>query len=371
MINKRNIENKKSEFKINKLLLPKHMRKTPPMPSDPIPFGAIDTDHMLICDYIPHKNGWQTPEIVPYKPFSLNPSAVVFHYGQTIFEGLKAYRSKDNDDEVFLFRPEKNAQRMRLSALRLGMEPFPEDLFVACVEELIRIERRWILPSPDSLYIRPTMIPLDEGVSYRASKAYRFYIILSPAKCYFANDTGISVYIERNLSRAAVGGSGEAKCGGNYAAALPPMVKAKQNGAEQVLWLDSSEHKYVEEAGAMNVMFIYGNKIVTPALSGSILQGVTRASILELAKDLGYEVEERKVEISEVIKDIKAKKLTEMFACGTAAVISPINALIEDGEKITINNGKIGEITIKLKENLLGIQTGSLKDPYGWRVPVI
>ncbi|WP_161597621.1 branched-chain amino acid aminotransferase [Fluviispira multicolorata] len=371
MINKRNLVNEKKDFKIIKLLLPKHMRKTPPTSSEAIPFGAVTTDHMLICDYIPHKNGWQIPEIIPYKPFTLNPSALVFHYGQTIFEGLKAYRSKENNEEVYLFRPEKNAQRLRLSALRLGMEPIPEDLFVACVEELVKVERKWILPAPDSLYIRPAMIPLDEGVSYRASRAYRFFIILSPAKSYFSNETGVSVFIERKLSRAAVGGSGEAKCGGNYAAALPPMVKAKEYGAEQVLWLDSNEHKYVEEAGAMNVMFVYGKKIVTPALSGSILQGITRASILELAKDLGFDVEENKVEISKVIEDIKNNKLTEMFACGTAAVITPINMLIDENEKIEINNGKIGEITLKLKDHLIGIQMGNLQDPYGWRIPIV
>ncbi|APJ05099.1 hypothetical protein AXG55_05640 [Silvanigrella aquatica] len=354
-----------------KNLLPKHKRKNPPSLTETIPFGAVTTNHMLICDYLPRKNGWQTPEIIPYKSFSMSPSAVVFHYGQTIFEGLKAYRSQSNDKDLFLFRPDQNAKRMAQSATRMGMIPFPEDLFVNCIKELVKVEKDWILPSPGALYIRPSMIPLDKGVSYRASEAYRFFIILSPSKNYFAKEVGVSVYIERTLARAAVGGSGEAKCGGNYASALLPMKIAKEKGAEQVLWLDALEHKYVEEAGAMNVMFIYNNKIVTPALSGSILHGITRASIIQIAKDLGYEVEEKRIEIDKIIADIKTGKLTEMFACGTAAVISAINCLYDKEEKIPINNEKIGEVTLTLKNHLLNIQSGIAADPYGWRLPIL
>lgn len=371
MTHNRNLNPIKRDYKMIKDLLPKHKRKNPPNLSENIPFGAITTNHMLICDYLPHKNGWQTPEIIPYKPFSMSPSSVVFHYGQTIFEGLKAYRSQSNEKDIYLFRPDKNAKRMAQSATRLGMIPFPEELFVSCVKELVKIEKEWILPSPGALYIRPSMIPLDKGVSYRASQSYRFFIILSPSKNYFANEVGISVYIERTLSRAAIGGSGEAKCGGNYASALLPMTIAKEKGAEQVLWLDALEHKYVEEAGAMNVMFVYNRKIITPALNGSILHGVTRSSVLEIAKDLGYEVEEKKVEITKIISDAKSGKLTEMFACGTAAVISPIDSMFDGDEKISINNGKIGEVTLALKKQLVGIQSGMLPDPYGWRLPII
>ncbi len=367
--NKNMIKNK--DFKIIKNLLPKHKRKSPPSLNENIAFGSIPTNHMLICDYLPRKGGWQTPEIIPYKTFSMTPNSVVFHYGQTIFEGLKAYRSELNDKEIYLFRPDKNAARMALSATRMGMIPFPEDLFVHCIKELVKVEKDWILPSPGALYIRPSMIPLDKGVSYRASETYRFFIILSPSKSYFSTETGISVYIERNLSRAAIGGSGEAKCGGNYASALLPMRTAKEKGAEQVLWLDSNEHKYVEEAGAMNVMFVYNNKIVTPALNGSILHGITRTSVLEIAKVLGYEVEEKRIEISKILSDAKSGKLTEMFACGTAAVISPITCLIDNDEKIIINNEKIGDISRLIKKNLIEIQSGTIKDTYGWRFPIV
>ena len=362
---------KNKDFKIIKNLLPKHKRKAPPSLSENIPFGTIPTNHMLICDYLPRRGGWQDPEIIPYKAFSMTPNSVVFHYGQTIFEGLKAYRSETNEKEIYLFRPDKNATRMANSAVRMGMVPFPEDLFVTCVKELVKIEKDWILPSPGALYIRPSMIPLDKGVSYRASETYRFFIILSPSKSYFSKETGISVYIERNLSRAAIGGVGEAKCGGNYASALLPMREAKLKGAEQVLWLDSKDHKYVEEAGAMNVMFVYQNKIITPALNGSILHGITRASVLEIAKDLGYEVEEKKVEIAKILTDAKSGKLTEMFACGTAALISPINCMFDGDEKIIINENKIGEVSLAIKKHLIGIQSGTIKDPYGWRFPII
>lgn len=371
MFNTNSLISINKDFKIIKNLLPKHKRKKPPTLSENIPFGAIPTNHMLICDYLPRKNGWQTPEIIPYKSFSLSPNSVVFHYGQTIFEGLKAYRSQSNEKDIYLFRPEKNAKRMAHSATRLGMVPFPEDLFVSCVKELVKVEKEWILPSPGALYIRPSMIPLDKGVSYRASQSYRFFIILSPSKNYFSNEIGTSVYIERTLSRATIGGSGEAKCGGNYASALLPMTIAKKKGAEQVLWLDAFEHKYIEEAGAMNVMFVYDHKIITPSLSGSILQGITRSSILEIAKDLGYEVEERKIEIAKIISDAKSGKLTEMFACGTAAVISAIDSMFDGEEKILINNGKIGEITLSLKKQLVDIQSGIKPDPYGWRLPIV
>lgn len=363
--------NNLNNFKIIKNLLPKHKRKAPPTLEDTIQFGALPTNHMLTCDYLPKKNGWQNPEIHPYKSFSLPPSSVVFHYGQTIFEGLKAYRSETNEKDIYLFRPDKNAERMTKSALRMGMQPFPEDLFVHCIKELVKVDKDWILPTPGALYIRPSMISLDKGVSYRASEAYRFFVILSPSKNYFTSETTISVYIERNLSRAAVGGAGEAKCGGNYASSLLPMRIAKEKGAEQVLWLDSKEHRYVEEAGAMNVMFVYGDRIVTPALTGSILHGITRASVLHLATSLNLPVEETRVDINQILQDAKTGKLTEMFACGTAAVISPVGCLFDGNEKILVNNGKIGEISMKLKKQLVGIQTGTLPDPYGWRQLVL
>lgn len=358
------LENPISQLKIIKNLLVKHKRKTPPHLSDPIAFGVIHTDHMLICDFIAQKGGWQTPEIKPFESFTMNPDALVFHYGQTIFEGLKAFQCPKGD--VFVFRPEMNAKRMKNSAIRLAMEPIPVDIFLQCVRELVHVDRNWVLPLPASLYIRPAMIPLDEGVSYRAAKNYRFFIFMTVAKNYFQSHQAIHVYIERKLSRVALGGCGEAKCGGNYASALQPMVKAKSLGAEQILWLDAIEHSYVEEAGAMNVMFVYGQKIVTPLLTGSILQGVTRDSILQIARDLGYEVQEERIKINDVIRDIKSKTLTEAFACGTAAVVSPIGCLLDDQEKIQIGDGLPGKISLQLKDKLLSIQSGQSENSYNW-----
>lgn len=365
-----NVKNPQNDFKVIKNLLAENRRKIPPNISDPIPFGAITTNHMLVCDFIVQKGGWQTPEIRPFEPFTIRPDALVFHYGQTIFEGMKAFRNENGD--ISIFRPDMNAKRMANSAIRLALEPFPEHMFIQCVKELVSVEKEWVLPSPGSLYIRPTMIPLDEGVSYRAAQNYRFFIIVCPAKNYFQNNQSISVYIERTLSRVAIGGCGEAKCGGNYAAALQPMAQAKRLGAEQILWLDAAEHKYVEEAGAMNLMFVYGNKIVTPQLSGSILHGVTRDSLLKIAAQLGYETLETRIKIDDLIMDLKNKKLTEAFACGTAAVVSPIGTLHDGDKKLQIGNGLPGKVSLELKSKLLGIQTGEIQDTHHWllKIPV-
>ncbi|MBM3380948.1 MAG: branched-chain amino acid aminotransferase [Betaproteobacteria bacterium] len=357
------------QFRILKNLLPKHKRKTPPQLQDEIPFGRTQTDHMLICDYNPQKGGWQTPEIVPYSPFEVTPDAVVFHYGQEVFEGLKAYR-KSASDEIFLFRPEQNARRFVNSALRLGMQPVPEDLFLRCVQEIVAVEQDWILPSPASLYIRPTLIGLDTGVSYRASLSYRFFIIVSPAKNYYSRETGISVYIEREHVRAVPGGCGEAKCGGNYAAALPALQRARAAGSEQVLWLDGINRTFVEEVGAMNIMFVYDNVIRTPALTGSILPGVTRSSIIQLARDLRYTVEECRLNISDVLNDIQSGKLTEIFGCGTAAVISPVIELVDGSQRHEVNGAQIGKVSMHLKKSLIDLQFGRGADPHGWRLQV-
>ena len=362
--------NPENKFKISKKIIAKDKRKSPPKRDDPVAFGALPTDHMLVCDYLSNKGGWQSAEIRPFEPFSMRPDAVALHYGQTIFEGIKAFRSAKNSDEVFVFRPEMNAKRMIKSAIRMAMEPFPESYFLQCVKELVRVEKNWVLPQPFSLYIRPAMIALDEGVSYRPSKNYRFFIILSPAKAYFSKEESISVMIERELSRSCPGGSGEAKCGGNYASALPPMIKAKQLGAEQVLWLDAAEHKYIEEAGAMNVMFISGKKLMTPSLTGSILHGVTRDSILILAKDLGFEICERRIEVNEVIQQIKSKQILEAFACGTAAVITPIQYIFDKEEKIEIGDNSQRKISLQLKEALLNIQSGLVEDKYNWLLKI-
>jgi branched-chain amino acid aminotransferase len=353
---------------VRKELLAPNQRRTPPGPNDPVPFGRIPSNHMFVCDFIPEKGGWQTPEILPYQNFSFSPIAVVFHYGQEIFEGMKAYRPSEPGKKAFyLFRPEQNAERMRNSALRLGMEPVPTDLFLAGIEELVKADADWIPDAPGSLYIRPTLIPLDEGVSYRASTSYRYFVCCTPARNYYSKETGVSVYIEREIIRAAPGGTGFTKCGGNYAAALPGLNRAKKLGAEQVLWLDAIHHKYVEEVGAMNIMFVYENYIVTPPLSGTILPGVTRSSIIELARSLGYTVKEERVDIDQVLADAKSGKLREVFGCGTAAVISPVDALLDGNETVAINNREIGKVSTHLKNSLMDIQFGRAADPFGWR----
>lgn len=356
--------------RVLKNLLPKHKRKARPSMADEIPFGRVHTDHMLVCDYLPHKGGWQPMDITPYGPFSLSPDAVVFHYGQQIFEGMKAYRSQDDEDTLFLFRPQLNARRFRASAQRLGMEPVPEDLFLQAIRELVSVDHEWTLPSPGALYVRPALIPLDEGVSYRASQSYRFFVILSPSKNYYVREAGVCVAIERDDVRAVRGGVGEAKCGGNYAGALPALSRAKKAGAEQVLWLDGFEHKYVEEVGAMNVMFVYEDRIVTPELSGSILPGVTRQSVIELARHMGLRVEEARIDIDAVLADAKSGALKEAFGCGTAAVISPIDTFLDGDVRIAVNSGKIGDTSMRLKRSLVRLQSGQDADPFGWRIAV-
>ena len=356
--------------RVLKNLLPRHKRKAPPTLSDDVPFGRIHTDHMLVCDFLPQKGGWQPLEIMPYGPFELPPDSVVFHYGQQIFEGMKAYRSSVREGEVFLFRPELNAKRFFHSATRLGMEPVPEDLFLQGVKELVSVDHEWTLPMPGALYIRPALIPLDQGVSYRASQAYRFFIILSPAKNYYAKETSVTVAVERSDVRAVPGGVGEAKCGGNYAGALPALARARAKGAEQVLWLDGLEHRYVEEVGAMNAVFVYDDRIETPGLSGSILPGVTRRSVIELARHMGLRVDETRVDINRVLDNARSGTLKEAFGCGTAAVISAIDSFLDGDERIAVNQGKIGAMTLRLKEALVSIQTGQAPDPFAWRVAV-
>jgi branched-chain amino acid aminotransferase len=338
-----------------------------PALNDPIGFGRTRTNHMLVCDFDAQQGGWQIPKIVPYGAFDLSPDSLVFHYGQEVFEGMKAYRSSTNANEIYLFRPKENARRFFNSATRLGMEPVPEELFLRCIEEIVSIEKDWILPSPASLYIRPTLIATECGISYRASQSYRFFIIVSPAKNYYKSSSGVTVFVERDHVRAVPGGCGEAKCGGNYAAALPAMARAKAAGAEQVLWLDAIHRKFVEEVGAMNIMFVYGNTLKTPELSGSILPGITRNSILRLAKDLGFQVEETKIDISNVLQDILSGHLTEVFGCGTAAVISPVTHFVDGNKTFEVNSGAVGEVSKKIKQALIEIQFGTTPDPYGWR----
>jgi branched-chain amino acid aminotransferase len=326
-------------------------------------FGSATTDHYLYCDYSP-EGSWTKPTLAPLGDISLSLNSVVFHYGQQIFEGLKAYRAPQG--EVYLFRPQENAQRFFGSAVRLAMAPVPPELFLECVTSLVSKENCWVPKPPGTLYIRPFLIPLDRGISYRASKSYRFCVIVSPVASYYAKSaTGVTVAVERTMARAAPGGVGDIKCGGNYAGALLAQAKARALGAVDVMWLDAVSHQYVEEIGTMNVMFYYDNRLVTPSLSGTILPGITRKSLLELAQSMGVEVKEQKMTIDQIFADREAGKLKEVFGCGTAVVVNPIQMII-DGERSVEFDISPTSFAQTLKERLQGIQFKTLEDPFNW-----
>jgi branched-chain amino acid aminotransferase len=329
-------------------------------------FGRARTDHMVVCDFLPDQGGWQVPRIEKPHEFSFWPDALVFHYGQQIFEGMKAYRNAKDPSKVQIFRPDRNAVRFARSSDIMGMEPVPVDLFLDSVQELVNIERDWVHAFPRALYIRPTLLPLDEGVSVRASANYRYFVIVSPVQEYFTNPNGVMVAVEHERVRACPGGVGEAKCGGNYAASMSALARAKAQGADQVMWLDAVERKYVEEVGAMNVMFVYGDKLVTPSLSGSILRGVTRESVMQLAQDRGLEVIEERLDINDVLADAKSGKLTECFLCGTAVVVTPVRAFLDRGEVVNLRKDTFGHVSLALRKELVAIQTGEIADTRGW-----
>lgn len=328
-------------------------------------FGKYFTDRLLLVEWKAGQ-GWHDARIEPYAPFSLDPSCTVFHYAQEIFEGLKAYKWLDG--RVALFRPEMNARRFNQSGDRLCMPAVPEELFVDGIKKLVGLEKEWIPTAPGtSLYIRPTMIAVEPVLGVHPSNHYYFYVILSPVGAYYAAGfKPVSIMVEDHYVRAVPGGTGEAKTGGNYASSLKAGQEAKKKGYDQVLWLDGRERRYIEEVGAMNMFFVYGKKVVTAKLNGSILSGVTRDSVLKLAPTLGYEVEECQIEVNELIADIRAGKVTEAFGSGTAAVITPVGKLCYKDEVLQLTDGQVGEITQKLYDTLTGIQTGKLKDEFGW-----
>lgn len=328
-------------------------------------FGRVFTEHLFKMQYS-EGQGWQEGQIVKYGTLNLDPAASVFHYAQEIFEGLKAYKTEDG--RILLFRPEQNARRLNRSARKLCMPELPEDLFLTALQELVYLDRDWIPDLPGtSLYIRPTMIATEPFLGVSPAKEYLFYILLSPVGPYFkAGFNPVSIYVEDSLVRAAVGGLGDVKTGGNYAASLRGSMQAARKGFSQVLWLDAKEHQYVEEVGAMNVFFVFGEKIVTPRLSGSILPGITRDSVIHLAREMGYEVEERRISIREVLSGITSGRLTEMFGSGTAAVISPVGHLHYQNKDYLINNNEVGEITSEFYDKLSALQYGQIKDNFGW-----
>ncbi|MBQ4072185.1 MAG: branched-chain amino acid aminotransferase [Clostridia bacterium] len=331
-------------------------------------FGKYFTDHMLIMDY---KDGkWCEPEIVPYQSFNLDPSTCVLHYGQGIFEGLKAY--KNADGKITMFRPCDNFKRMNRSAERLCMPTIDVDKMVEWLKELIMVDEEWIPTAPGTaLYIRPTMVATDAMLGVHPGHTYRFFIILSPVGSYYPNGLQpTKILVEKDYVRAPLGGTGEAKCMGNYAASLLAGDIANKKGYEQVLWLDSNEHKYVEEVGAMNMFFVFDGVVKTPALVGSILPGITRDSVLQILRAEGRPVEETRISVDEIVKMNAEGKLNEAFGSGTAAVISPVGVLNINGEDVKINNFEMGPITSYLYDKLTGIQYGRYPDTFGWVVKV-
>lgn len=333
-------------------------------------FGKYFTDHMFMMDYSTEL-GWHDARIVPYGPISLDPSAMVFHYAQEMFEGLKAYRA--DDGSVRLFRPDRNIARMNNTAKRLCIPQLDPSDALQAITTLVKYESGWV-PSGEgtSLYIRPFVIATDPTLGVHPAHTYKFIIILSPVGSYYAGGLDpVKIFVEKEYVRAVKGGTGQSKCGGNYAASLIGQEKAEKYGCEQVLWLDGVHHKYVDEVGSMNVFFVIGGEVVTPELTdGNILPGVTRMSCIELLRSWGMKVTERKIEAAELFEAHKNGKLDEAFGTGTAAVISPIGELNDDGYAITINNGEIGPISQRLYDELTGIQWGRIEDTRGWVLEV-
>ena len=333
--------------------------------SSTLGFGKIFTDHMFIMDYSQEK-GWHDARIVPFGPFPIHPASTVLHYGSEIFEGLKAYRTADGS--VQLFRPMENIRRLNSSAERLCLPEIPEDLALEVLTKFVDFEKDWTPSAPGtSLYIRPFLFGNDETLGVHAVHNATFMIILSPVGSYYKEGINpVKIMIEADDVRAVRGGTGYTKCGGNYAASNRAGQKAEAQGYAQVLWLDGVERKYIEEVGAMNVMFKINGEIVTPMLSGSILPGITRKSCIEVLKSEGYKVSERLLSVDELAEALENGTLEEAWGTGTAAVVSPIGELSYKGKKFIINEGKIGEVTQYLYDTLTGIQWGKLEDKFNW-----
>ena len=348
--------------------LTKHPKEKPTDESK-LGFAKKFTDHMFVMDYT-EGQGWHDPRIIPYQPFVLDPATVVFHYAQEIFEGMQAYRTADN--QIQLFRPDCNARRSNDSCDRLCIPNIPVEDFIQAVKTLVEVDKDWV-PHLDgsSLYIRPFIFANDVGLGVHASKHYIFCIIAAPSGAYYAEGINpVRIYVEDEYIRAAPGLTGFTKCGGNYAASIKAGEMAEEQGYAQVLWLDGVEKKYVEEVGSMNIMFKIDGKIYTAACTGTVLPGVTRRSIIELCQDWGYEVIEGKLAIADVMKAAHEGKLEEVWGTGTAAVVSPVKELKWKDDVAYISDGKIGPLTQKLYDTLTGIQWGKIEDTKGWIVPV-
>jgi branched-chain amino acid aminotransferase len=344
--------------------------RAPEGPLDPakLPFGRSFAPNMFLMDW-QEGRGWYAPRIEPFAPLSLSPATAVFHYGQEIFEGLKAFRHPDGS--VGIFRPGRNAARFNRSAVRMSMPEIPEEDQVEAITTLVSLSKDWVPPTPGALYVRPAMIATQEALGVHSSNRFLYFVIVGPTGPYF--QTGgktVRIMVARDWVRAAPGGTGAAKTGGNYAASLLAGAVAKLHGCEQVLWLDAVERRHVEEVGAMNIMFVFDGVVTTPPTSGTILEGVTRESVAILCRELGLPFVERAIHIEEVVNGLQRGDCTEIFGCGTAAVISAVGELVDGDNVLRVGSGDEGPIAKQLRETLQGIQFGTRPDARGWLVKV-
>ena len=332
-------------------------------------FGRYFTDHMVSIDYADGQ--WGDARVEPYGPLTMDPSTMVFHYGQAIFEGLKAYRQSDGS--IATFRVDANAARFQRSARRMAMAELPEDLFIESIRQLLEVDADWVPAAggEEALYLRPFLFATESGLGVKPAAAYKYLLLGSPAGAYFPRGLEpVRVWLSTEYVRAAPGGTGEAKVAGNYAASLLAQRQATEKGCDQVVWLDAHEHRYVEEMGTNNLFFVFGSgsqaRLVTPELSGSLLPGITRDSLLTLAADAGYEVEQRKISVEEWRKGAESGEITEVFGCGTAAVVIPVATVASEDGEFTVGAGEPGEVTMALRDTLTGIQRGTFADIHGW-----
>jgi branched-chain amino acid aminotransferase len=336
-------------------------------------FGKYYTDHMVIAEW-DEKTGWSDAQLKAYGPLTLDPATAVFHYGQEIFEGMKAYIQPDGG--ISLFRPDANAKRFAKSAARIALPEMPVDFFIQTVEELVKADQNWVPKNVgESLYIRPFMIATEVGLGVRPSNKATYILIATPAAAYFNAANAVTVWISTEYVRAAIGGTGEAKCGGNYAASLVAQKQAAAQGCDQVVWIDAIERKWIEEMGGMNLYFVKGKgkdaKIITPKLTGTLLAGITRDSILSVAEDLGYKTEEVMISMDDWRDGVASGEISEIFACGTAAVVTAVGTAKSAKGTWVTGDGKPGPITNQIRESLLGIQHGTITDKHGWNKRVI